>query len=247
MPKTDKNIIVKKYFKKVHKGHHGGMWKVAYADFMTAMMLFFLLMWLLSTIPPEELVKMKEYFAKEDSYDIGHGISNEKTYGVSDASMKKQVIEQLTGAFSATDYNNNVKVTSSGDKIQISVESTEENVIFENASGNLTNYGLEVMKYVSQQVQLVPFLIDITAHSNGKEMREQATQSDWELSLYRANEVRKLFRDTGVEDNKILYVAGYSDKKPAYAYSSDFIKNRRIVIEIMLKVRNFEDAGEVSN
>lgn len=242
MPETDKNIIIRKYQKKVQKhGHHGGMWKVAYADFMTAMMLFFLLMWLLSTIPPEELVKVKEYFSKEDNYDVGHGISNEKSYGISDSSLKKQVTEQLTGAFSSTDYNNSVRLVPSGEKVEISIESTEEKLIFEDASGDLTQYGKEVVSYISQQIQRMPFLIDITAHSNGKEMKQNDSQSDWELTLYRANTTRKLLNETGVEENRILYVAGYADKKQAYSESPEFIKNRRITIEIMLRVQNIQE------
>lgn len=49
--------------KKVHGGgHHGGSWKIAYADFITAMMAFFLVMWLISIVPREELKGIAEYF-----------------------------------------------------------------------------------------------------------------------------------------------------------------------------------------
>jgi len=43
-------------------GHHGGSWKIAYADFVTAMMAFFLVMWLISIVPKEELKGIAEYF-----------------------------------------------------------------------------------------------------------------------------------------------------------------------------------------
>ena len=55
-------IIVKKV-KKVAGGHHGGAWKVAYADFVTAMMAFFLLMWLINTTSPEQKRGIADYFA----------------------------------------------------------------------------------------------------------------------------------------------------------------------------------------
>lgn len=54
-------IIVKKV-NKGHEGHHGGMWKVAYADFVTAMMAFFLLMWLIGATPKENLQGIAKYF-----------------------------------------------------------------------------------------------------------------------------------------------------------------------------------------
>jgi len=56
-------IIIKKVKKGGHDGHHGGAWKVAYADFVTAMMAFFLLMWLINTTSPEQKRGIADYFA----------------------------------------------------------------------------------------------------------------------------------------------------------------------------------------
>jgi len=56
-------IIIKKIKKGEHAGHHGGAWKVAYADFVTAMMAFFLLMWLINTTSPEQKRGIADYFA----------------------------------------------------------------------------------------------------------------------------------------------------------------------------------------
>jgi chemotaxis protein MotB len=58
-------IIIKKIKKGGHGGHHGGAWKVAYADFVTAMMAFFLLMWLINTTTPEQKRGIADYFAPE--------------------------------------------------------------------------------------------------------------------------------------------------------------------------------------
>src|SRR5450755_2734852 len=55
-------IIIKKYKKKAHGGHHGGAWKIAYADFVTAMMAFFLLMWLLAYTDPGTKQGIADYF-----------------------------------------------------------------------------------------------------------------------------------------------------------------------------------------
>ena len=56
-------IVIKKVKKGGGHGHHGGAWKVAYADFVTAMMAFFLLMWLLNTTSPEQKQGIADYFA----------------------------------------------------------------------------------------------------------------------------------------------------------------------------------------
>ncbi|PKQ07334.1 MAG: motility protein MotB [Alphaproteobacteria bacterium HGW-Alphaproteobacteria-11] len=60
--KNEQPIIIKKVKKVVH-GHHGGAWKIAYADFVTAMMAFFLLMWLISMTTPEQKQGLADYFA----------------------------------------------------------------------------------------------------------------------------------------------------------------------------------------
>jgi chemotaxis protein MotB len=62
MEKPVQPIIIKKVKKAAH-GHHGGAWKIAYADFVTAMMAFFLLMWLISMTTQEQKVGLAEYFA----------------------------------------------------------------------------------------------------------------------------------------------------------------------------------------
>jgi chemotaxis protein MotB len=63
MSVSDRPIMIKKVKKVAGHGHHGGAWKVAYADFVTAMMAFFLLMWLINTTDPEQKRGIAEYFA----------------------------------------------------------------------------------------------------------------------------------------------------------------------------------------
>src|SRR6201995_1323522 len=61
----DGAVVIKKIKKGGHGGHHGGAWKVAYADFVTAMMAFFLLMWLINTTTPEQKRGIADYFAPQ--------------------------------------------------------------------------------------------------------------------------------------------------------------------------------------
>ena len=63
MSVSDQPIVIKKVKKVIGGGHHGGAWKVAYADFVTAMMAFFLLMWLINTTSPEQKRGIADYFA----------------------------------------------------------------------------------------------------------------------------------------------------------------------------------------
>src|SRR5437763_8486710 len=69
----DNTVVIKRIKKSGHAGHHGGAWKVAYADFVTAMMAFFLLMWLINTTTPEQKRGIADYFAPQSISQTSSG------------------------------------------------------------------------------------------------------------------------------------------------------------------------------
>ncbi len=73
MPASDQPILIKKVKKVAGHAHHGGAWKVAYADFVTAMMAFFLLMWLINTTSPEQKRGIADYFAPASVSETASG------------------------------------------------------------------------------------------------------------------------------------------------------------------------------
>lgn len=86
----EQKIIIKKVKGKGHGGHHGGEWKVAYADFITAMMAFFLLMWLIAIIGPEKKKTMAQYFNEVSIFqNTGAGLFDKKTGIMGDAGKLK--------------------------------------------------------------------------------------------------------------------------------------------------------------
>ncbi|MBV9418562.1 MAG: OmpA family protein [Alphaproteobacteria bacterium] len=81
---SDGAIVIKKIKKGGHGGHHGGAWKVAYADFVTAMMAFFLLMWLINTTTPEQKRGIADYFAPQsiaETFSGAGGVLGGKVMG----------------------------------------------------------------------------------------------------------------------------------------------------------------------
>src|SRR6185437_9326690 len=85
---ADGQIVIKKIKKGGHDGHHGGAWKVAYADFVTAMMAFFLLMWLINTTTPEQKRGIADYFAPQSiaqTVSGSGGVLGGKVMGQDDA------------------------------------------------------------------------------------------------------------------------------------------------------------------
>src|ERR1700760_3569252 len=84
----DNAVVIKKIKKGGHGGHHGGAWKVAYADFVTAMMSFFLLMWLINTTTPEQKRGIADYFAPQSiaqTVSGSGGVLGGKVMGEDDA------------------------------------------------------------------------------------------------------------------------------------------------------------------
>lgn len=77
---SQKNIIIKQVKKNIVGGHHGGSWKVAYADFVTGMMAFFLLMWLISMVAPEKRARVATYYKHFSLFEqSGSSIMSNKT------------------------------------------------------------------------------------------------------------------------------------------------------------------------
>ena len=84
----DNAVVIKRIKKGGHGGHHGGAWKVAYADFVTAMMAFFLLMWLINTTTPEQKRGIADYFAPQSiaqTMSGSGGVLGGKVMGEDDA------------------------------------------------------------------------------------------------------------------------------------------------------------------
>ena len=85
MADKSKTIIVRK-IKKSHGEHHGGSWKVAYADFVTAMMAFFLLLWLISMVTPEKKAVLADYFRNFNVFQQGG-----RSFMEQSASIQKEI------------------------------------------------------------------------------------------------------------------------------------------------------------
>jgi chemotaxis protein MotB len=94
---NDGAIIIKRIKKGGHGAHHGGAWKVAYADFVTAMMAFFLLMWLINTTTPEQKRGIADYFAAQSISQTSSGAG-----GILGGTVLGQAAQRAGGAASFT-------------------------------------------------------------------------------------------------------------------------------------------------
>ncbi len=243
-----KKIIVKRV-KKVHGGHHGGSWKVAYADFVTAMMAFFLVMWLLNMSSQEKRAVLAMYFKHFSLFEKGGksfmhegGLrpsgqnfwgeeiieSGEHSSGVTNDDLATKL---MTGVEQSSPQmgKEQVVLALTDEGIRIQIVDTRENPIFAVGSAQLTDSAKRIVHTVATVLKNFPNEIIVEGHSDASPARNEQS-SNWELSVARASSARRELELGGISPSRIARVVGFSDKMPLYTDAPADPRNRRISI-----------------
>ncbi|HPI91867.1 MAG TPA: OmpA family protein [Deltaproteobacteria bacterium] len=244
-------VIIKKYNKK-GGGAHGGSWKVAYADFVTAMMAFFLLMWLLNMTSAQKKIQLSNYFqnysifekgggaavaTKQDApgegmFDIGRGIKSAppKTIMAGDLAdkIKKQVEENFK------EYRDRVFIFDDNGNLRIEIVDTIGTSFFDAGGTDLSPSGKSLLKGLVPALKDMDRKIIIEGHTDSMAYKDKG-YTNWELSTQRASAARMVLEKNGVPQNQIEMVAGYADTKPFIKSNPADPKNRRISIVVDYK------------
>lgn len=242
------NIIIVKRVKKGHGGGHGGGWKVAFADFMTAMMAFFLVMWLLSMVSPEKRAVMALYFKQFSLFEHG-GQSFMQTGGMKPMDTKGGeeyyekgenpnsgfTEEELKGHLTAElqkgvgAMSNNILVDLSETGVRIQIVDTQNGVVFLPGSHQLTDLGKKALKVAAETMKGVPNKIVIEGHTDSSVIRNEQ-MSNWELSSLRACSVRRELELDGIGADRVERVVGLANKEPLFKDNLEDPRNRRVSI-----------------
>lgn len=241
-------IIIKRSVEAGEGGHHGGAWKVAYADFVTAMMAFFLLMWLLSATTEKQRKGLAEYFnptivtapgAAGDGIEVGvrYGIDEDVPDNQLAAQFEQiasQIQNQLTGTGAESTQMTNLLR-------HVVTRMTDEGLVIELT--DLTDESLFVGDTADPQPALTE-LAGIVARALGHVRNELAvaghvrsypetllTSPVWGLSDARAHTVRDLLERGGLNPQRVQRVTGYADRKNRTSNPMDPVNNR---IEVIL-------------
>lgn len=237
---TPVRIIVKK--KRGHGGHHGGAWKVAYADFVTAMMALFIVLWI---VGQSEAVKqaVSAYFKDPGVFESGRGGSvlqgstgsapNPTTDVTSEIERLKVEAKKLEA-----EIRSNPEFDKFRDKIEISV--TREGLrieLLENSNGLFFDVGSAKLK--PETVKLLKLIAIEVGHLKNKVMIEGYTDArpyvnpdytNWELSADRANAARRILEQNGVGKDQIVQVRGFADRNLKHPDKPLDFGNRRVSI-----------------
>jgi len=243
-------IIVKK--KTGHGGHHGGAWKVAYADFVTAMMALFIVLWLLNTNKPVREA-IAGYFkdpsgtgTKTGTSQTGTGeslvVTKDNINGLKEKLQK--AIEKMANF---DKLKNQVEISITPEGLRIELLEAATGTFFDLGSAQPNENGRDLLVRLATQLGQVPNKISIEGHTDSKPYAGTGSYTNWELSTDRANAARRLMQENGLGANQVSQVRGFADQSLRNPSDPFDPSNRRIsVIVHYLETKNGADESPVS-
>ena len=232
-------IIIIKRKKVVHGGHHGGAWKVAYADFVTAMMALFIVLWLLSS--SEQVKKaVGGYFTDPSGVgkDVGNGLkgSGSESLSVNKDDMSK-LKDKLEAAIMDTSTLQRIKehviFTVTNEGLRVELLEDETGTFFETGSPIPTSAGKDMVAKLAEEIGKLPNRVTMEGHTDAQPFTAKPDYSNWELSADRANAARRLMESYGMRADQVSQVRGFADQSPRNLADAFDPKNRRITVIIL--------------
>jgi chemotaxis protein MotB len=234
MSKDKRPIIIKKVIKKAH-GHHGGSWKVAYADFVTAMMAFFMVMWILG-MDEETRKSIEGYFAAApvgvtQGYASG---ASPVSIGTTPAASRIQPLKfvsrtteegqfrelaqkieaRLEGSDGLGTIAAQIEVVVSEEGLRIElIEAEDGETFFPFGSAVMTTAAERALKIIGAQLKessSSPIVVE--GHTDAAAFGS-AGYSNWELSSDRAQAARRALNAAGISPARIRHIRGYADRQ----------------------------------
>jgi chemotaxis protein MotB len=235
-------IIIKKV--KGHGGgHHGGAWKVAYADFVTAMMALFLVLWILGASDKKFKAGLAHYFRNPGVFDSTKGIipdGGEDRLGAGVIASPSSALEALRtqleeGLQALKEYGaikGQVTMEITPEGLLIELVDKDQQAFFDLSSASLNPAMRKVLEVVVKELKSSPHKISISGHTDARPFQNETYYSNWDLSSARALNTRRAMEELGLARDKIARVVGYADRQPRVADPLDS-SNRRISILVM--------------
>jgi len=239
-------IIIKK--KGGHGGHHVGAWKVAYVDFVTAMMALFIVLWLMNSSK-----KIQEgvggYFkdpsgtASKKGTDVA-GVG--ESFVVSKDNME-ELKEQLQKAMREVPNFDKLKkqidMTVTNEGLRIELLEADKGTFFDSGSAKINPENEQIILALAHELGELPNKLSIEGHTDAKPFGKNASYGNWELSADRANSARRLMQANGIREDQVSQVRGFADQRLRKTDSPLDPANRRIslIVQYMDKKPNSDD------
>lgn len=227
---------------------------MAYADFVTAMMAFFLVMWIVGLSDNAVKQAVAGYF-KDPTGFMKAVESGNAPFKVSDKSggpqksvpskgsgeerkrleqAKKQIEEMVakTPEFKELSKYINIKTVNEG--LRIDLLEAKESLFFDSGSAKVKPGTVRLLSQISAQLEKLPNNVIVEGHTDSRPLNRSDGYTNWELSADRANSARKVVETAGLEASKVAQVRGYAATQPRDPDHPESFANRRISIIVMM-------------
>lgn len=224
-------IIVKR--KATHDTPHGGAWKVAYADFVTAMMALFIVLWLMNTSDHVRKA-VAGYFndpmgrSRDTGTDRSGADDNLPVTRDNIDQLKQRLEDSIRKMNDLKSISNQIEITVTPEGLRIELLESKNGTFFESGSSTLNANGNELLGMLAKQLGSVPNQLSIEGHTDSQPFSSNSGYTNWELSTDRANAARRVMQSDGLRPNQISQVRGYADQRLRVQSNPRDPSNRRI-------------------
>ncbi len=248
MEKRAPIIIVKKIVG--HGGHHGGAWKVAYADFVTAMMALFIVLWLLnSSKQVQEAVGGYFKDPTGTSKKVGSNMVGAGENFVLTRDNMPKLKEQLQKAIEQmADFEklkSHIEMTVTTEGLRIELSESASGTFFDTGSAQLKSDGSEMLGTLAQELGQLPNKLSIEGHTDSQPYAPSAIYGNWELSTDRANAARRVMQASGARSDQVTQVRGFADQRLRNPENPLDPANRRISVIVQYIFKDDEEEKPV--
>ena len=235
-------VIIKR--KKGHGGHHGGAWKVAYADFVTAMMALFIVLWI---VGQNDTVKnaVAAYFKDPGVFTEGTrsgGIHSDRSIqqpspdtGNAALEMEKlraearKIEAAISGMPDFSKFKEKVQVTVTEEGLRIELEENATGLFFDIGSAQVKPETVRLLSLVAAEIGRLTNTVTIEGYTDARPYTGTG-YSNWELSTERANTARNILEEKGLRNNQVVEVRGFADRNLKHPENPMDASNRRVSI-----------------
>ena len=218
-----------------HAGHHGGAWKVAYADFVTAMMALFIVLWMMNSSKQIQ-VAVGGYF--KDPTGTSKMVGTNQRGSGENFTLTKNNMEQLKQALQDAirqvsnfdQFKDQIEMTVTAEGLRIEMMEAATGTFFDSGSSDPNGSGKDLLVKLAQELGKIPNQVSIEGHTDSKPFTGRTDYGNWELSADRANAARRLMQENGLRDNQVSQVRGFADQRLRKPSDPLDPSNRRISV-----------------
>jgi chemotaxis protein MotB len=254
MSTTPAPIVIIKKKVHGHGGHHGGAWKVAYADFVTAMMAFFLVMWIVGQ-SAQTKDGIAQYFRDPGVFETSRG--NGLLPGTGDTPKEvppsggngpmtgaaEQIRRALEAMPSFKNVSDRIQISVTPEGLLIDIGDRDGDSFFASGSADLQPVLVDILLVIGQELATFGNPVVVDGHTDNRHYRAQGGYDNWTLSADRANQARRILTHAGMKPAQFDAVRAYADTRPVPGSKAEDPRNRRIAILVKSGPAAPEDAA----